>query len=772
MRTLESRRTYSRALLIAQLIALSILALGIPIAASAGVDGEWRAVAAPGGRLGATALHDSAAHRILMFGGTNGASRNDLWALDLDDSTWSYLEPAGAPPSPRQYHAAAFDSARDRWIIVGGIENTTFIPQGSLHNDAWALSLSGAPSWVELIPTGSPPSPREGHTAVYDAAEDRVLVFGGSDGALRNDVWALDLSGTPAWSAITPVGTPPAPRRNHVAMFDPVRQRMLVFGGNTGSQVNDVWELDFTGTPTWTQLSPTGSPPTSRSYTGALYDAAGDRWLISGGFDGGALKDDLWSLSLAGSTSWTELFPAGPSPGIRTHHTVVRDPVSGDMLYLGGANNAGPQLPNDVWALSLTGPPVWSEIPVPPSPSGRLAHTAIHDSPGNRMILFGGQAGTAKNDVWALSLVEPPAWTELETSGTPPSPRSDHAAINDSLRDRMIVFGGSLSDETWELSLDDTLLWNEVVTSGGPPPGRLSHTAIPDPARDRMIVFGGTTATSLLNDVWALSLSTHTWTELLPAGPAPIGRRDHVAVYDSVRDQMLVYGGFSNTSPLHDDVWALSLGAQPAWMEILPTGAVPEGPLTHAGLFDASRDRLIAFGGNYHHDVWALSFAPDTTWTLLAPTGNAPTGRVDHAVIFDPAGDRMVAFSGHSGLTALTDTWILEWDVSTAVLEPSAFSESSPGSAARLLGPGSPNPARGETAVSFSLAAESRVSIAVYDLRGRLVRTLIDERLRSGDHTCTWHGFDEAGRAVSSGTYFLRLQSGDHDESRRITVIR
>jgi len=50
--------------------------------------------------------------------------------------------------------------------------------------------------WVELHPDGAPPSSRELHTAVYDPIGDRMVVFGGLDGAnALNDVWALSLAG-------------------------------------------------------------------------------------------------------------------------------------------------------------------------------------------------------------------------------------------------------------------------------------------------------------------------------------------------------------------------------------------------------------------------------------------------------------------------------------------------------------------------------------------------------------------------------------------------
>ena len=65
-------------------------------------------------------------------------------------------------------------------------------------------------TWLQLV---VPPKGREGHTAIYDPVRDRMVVFGGYDGASRyNDVWALTLSGSPAWSQLAPSGTPPSAR--------------------------------------------------------------------------------------------------------------------------------------------------------------------------------------------------------------------------------------------------------------------------------------------------------------------------------------------------------------------------------------------------------------------------------------------------------------------------------------------------------------------------------------------------------------------------------
>lgn len=726
--------------------------------------GRWIGVPPPGGRVAPNVLHDAIEHRLLMFGGTNGAACNDLWSLNLDESRWSHVEPSGAPPPPRHGHSTAYDTQRDRWIVFGGTNASGFVPDPTRFNDVWALSRDDGLTWTELAPSGTPPSSRAGHVSAYDGARDRVLVFGGNDGVRRNDVWALDLSGIPAWSQLAPSGDPPAPRENHVAMLDPTRDRMVVFGGNTGALDGEVWALELSGSPAWTQLSPAGaSAPSARYGASAIHDPPRDRWLVFGGFDG-ALKNDVWSLSLPGSTSWTEIVPAGDPPTPRVSHRAVYDPASDRMLLLGGGG-ATFELPSDVWALSLAEPTAWDRILADAAPPGRLAHTAIYDPTRERMVMFAGQSGSAMNDVWTLSLGESPTWTALETSGTPPPPRSDHAAVHDAARDRMLVFGGSFTSETWELTLGEPPTWGPLATSGGPPAARVSHTAILDPMRDRLIVFGGSTETQLLDDVWALSLSTLEWSELEPAGARPVARRDHVAILDPVRDRMIVYGGNANMAPFLNDVWALSLADPPGWTELSPSGPSPEGPITHAALYDPVRDRLVSFGGSYHHETWELSLDPEPAWHQLMPAGLPPTGRVDHSVVYDPARDRMIVFSGHSGLTILGDTWILEWGGNVSAGHD-------PGRPAPPPIASFPNPARGAATIRFFLPEAGAVSLMVYDARGRLVETLVDGDMAPGVHAVRWDLTAGGRKRVPPGVYFYELDARGVRNTRRQQIVR
>jgi len=71
-----------------------------------------------------------------------------------------------------------------------------------------------------------------------------------------------------------------------------------------------------------------------------------------------------------------------------------------------------------------------------------------------------------------------------------------------------------------------------------------------------------------------------------------------------------------------------------------------------------------------------------------------------------------------------------------------------------------PNPFNPRTVVQYAVPATGPVRLQVYDLRGRLVRTLHAGVLASGNHTATWDGTDAQGRAAAAGVYFVRLDDG------------
>lgn len=313
--------------------------------------------------------------------------------------------------------------------------------------------------WQDWRAPGSPTDIRSGCTFVYDPQDDVALLCDGHNQyeAPVQSTWSYALGSQKGWSNTFFSGlcgneTPPLTR--HVAVWDAKRHRMLVFGGMDAAynRQNAVYAMDYQagGWNCWSQLTTAGTPPTGRYGTSAIYDPVGDRMLVFGGSDtSGYPRDDLWQLSLAGTPTWSQISAAG-GPGAREDHTAIYDAPHRRMIVFGGVNSFGGHPGDEAWALNLPSL-TWTLLaPTGPTPPVHAQHTAVFDSRRDRMLVFGGQVAwnADERDVWELNLAAtPPAWSLLTPTHSAqwlPMKRFLHAAVYDSTGDRMLVYGGLL----------------------------------------------------------------------------------------------------------------------------------------------------------------------------------------------------------------------------------------------------------------------------------------------------------------------------------------
>ncbi len=781
----------------------------------------WGLLVPPGslaaGRSRHAAIYDSARDRMVMFGGTDGSSaRGEVLTLGLSGAPyWQHLAPQGLPPEPRSHHSAIYDPPRGRLLVFGGEGASAIL------GDVVALTLTGTPTWSQVATNGTPPGPRFSHSAIYDPVRDRMIVFGGSSqtSTIMNDVWALDLAGAPTWSPIYASGGSPAPRYAHSAVYDPVRDRMIIVGGQSSTTASDAWALTLSGAPAWQHLStmPDGQPtmavydpvrdrlllralcdpycgtlwelpltgppswnpvattgavqggPSSYEWT-ELYDPPLDRLVVYGGHTG-----ELASLGLAGSPTWGQNAAAGITASRLWNYTATYDPERDQMVVFGGMRSASKAYTpnNDAWVISLAPPPALQvTLPEPASPTARWSLATAYDPPHHRMIAFGGFDGSYRNDLWELSLVDPPVWLPLAAAGAPPEGRAHHSAIYDPLRERMLFFGGSNGpvrfNDVWALSLGTSPAWSLLATSGTPPSPRDLHSAIHDPSGDRMIVFGGL-GPGFSNDAYALHLATLAWEPLTPSGVRPAPRWAHSALYDPVRQRMVVFGGATSTN--FNDAWELTLGSTPQWTLLATVGTPPAARSQHASIYDPVRDRMIVTGGGnppgslLFSDAWSLSLAGTPTWSLLDPLGQPPGGRRLSRSIYDAGRDRLVLFGGYDG-DFQADTWTLTWGTP-------ASNHVSPLAdwASVTLGPGYPNPASESASIPFSLPRAAHVELRVHDVSGRLVQVLLSRSLPAGEHLAHWDRRGTQGTPVQPGVYFYELRAAGQRRARRVAVV-
>ncbi len=101
--------------------------------------------------------------------------------------------------------------------------------------------------------------------------------------------------------------------------------------------------------------------------------------------------------------------------------------------------------------------------------------------------------------------------------------------------------------------------------------------------------------------------------------------------------------------------------------------------------------------------------------------------------------------------------------------------ETSPAPSASVLAAGLsayPNPFNPQTTVKFTNPSAGNVNVGVYDIHGRLIRTLVSDVMVAGEHSIVWDGHDEFGAQVASGVYFARMDAGSAQATRKLMMVK
>lgn len=300
----------------------------------------------------------------------------------------------------------------------------------------WLVALAAlAPE----CPPSSGVDVRNAHAMFYDAASERVILFGGADACrVRGDTWAWDGA---RWSFVTSEG--PSPRTFPSVAYDTGREEAILFGGNAVLFGSDE------------------SPP---------------RFL-----------DDTWRWR---GSAWRRVPTSGPSP--RAEAAMAVDPERGRVVLFGGYRLEGGETVRlgDTWVWEGD---AWRELAVA-GPAARNGAVLVHSPPHGGLVLFGGSG--ARNDTW---LFDGERWTPLAVE--PPTGIFNPSAAYDPSTRATLRFGGwnreRRVDETWLLAGDG---WRRLDV-GGPPPR--NHAAMAyDGSRRRVVLFGGHDGERVFGDTW------------------------------------------------------------------------------------------------------------------------------------------------------------------------------------------------------------------------------------------------------------------------------
>ncbi|HEX6791873.1 MAG TPA: kelch repeat-containing protein [Candidatus Krumholzibacteria bacterium] len=321
-------------------LAIAVVAHAENAAAQAWVNLTPGAGSAPVSRRNASAIIDTAEHRMVVFGGFSGVYLNDVWAFDLDTGTWANLTPvSGAAPAPRLTPASIYDPTTHRMITWSGQG------PGVFFNDVWAFDLA-TNTWSPFTPTGGPPQIRYGVGYTWDPLAKDLVTFAGFTNLGRfDDVWRFHA--TPAtWTNVSP-GSGPLARCLHAACYDARNHRMIMYAGqNNAGPLDDIWALDL-DTNTWSDLTP-AEKPSARYFSPVVYDGANHRVTMFGGRGLLGQNNEAWAFDLW-TEEWTHLAPSGTPPTPREGSAAIYDGVNDRMVIFGGIDSA---VRNEVWALA------------------------------------------------------------------------------------------------------------------------------------------------------------------------------------------------------------------------------------------------------------------------------------------------------------------------------------------------------------------------------------------------------------------------------------
>ncbi len=453
------------------------------------------------------------------------------------------------------------------------------------HDGCSSGCLAETQSWVEW---DSPWRPRSGHAIAYDSDRDRVVIFGGYDDGPLGDTLERIINGrSTTWKLAAAVG--PSPRTNVAMAYDPVRKRIVLFGGQADSVLDDTWEFDGS---TWKQQDLPIRPPARHEHA-MVFDATRGKVVLFGGIGASSELGDTWTYDGA----WTEVLAQGDLPGPRSSVAIGYEPTRGAVVIF-GSSFVSPA--SETYELTDR---VWSKVGGPQPPRRRGAAMAYwSSSPGTGVLLLHGGAdeNAVLRDAWTYAGSQ---WSPATFDPAPP-PTYDHALVSvpdRNLNDRRLVLVGGRSGSerfasTWDLG-PAASAWSERSSPVSP---LASVAPAATDGAGHMTIFG--------QDGVLWQFDGRTWSSAPTEGGAPSNRYAFAFDYVPTRDAHVMFGGgdsfASNGNAPFSETWELE-GGEARLLGLTP----PPACALCAAAYDATRQVLVLVGSS--DATWELG----STWT-------------------------------------------------------------------------------------------------------------------------------------------------------------
>ena len=303
--------------------------------------------------------------------------------------------------------------------------------------------------------------------------------------------------------------------------------------------------------------------PSARFGSAMVYDPILQKMILFGGAEettGFNVFNDMWIFDPT-SNIWIEINQA-VKPSARSGHSMVYDSINQKTILFGGwVENVG--ITSDTWIYdSQTNQ--WTEVFPLNHPSNRQDHSMYYDSNEQKVILFGGfrRSSSYFGDTWEY-VYSNNSWVNLNPSNSPPV-RYGSKIVCDINNNRGFLFGGSsttIKDDTWVYYYGNNS-WSEIYITSKPDT-RYWHGMVYDPNNNNIVVFGGChvgAPGNALEDMWIFDPSNNKWTEVLPE-THPSNRLFFTMIYDSKIQKSILFGGIKGTDNNLGDTWVLNHGS-------------------------------------------------------------------------------------------------------------------------------------------------------------------------------------------------------------------
>jgi hypothetical protein len=318
----------------------------------------------------------------------------------------------------------------------------------------------------------------------------------------------------------------------------------------------------------------------------------------------------------------------------------------------------------------------WQKVGGNNLPDGRYLQAVTFDETREVAVMFGGltyslSTGTAtpNQEIWEWSPTTGD-WTNRTLAGTQPDVRSGSAMVFDSKRNKIVLFGGRAGSgfnyaDTWEWD-PSSGTWTDTTSSGSRPSARSQHAMVYEKSTGNILLFGGGRSDSTsydgsgisvsFGDTWEWNPTTRAWTQLQPKA-SPAARHDFGMVWDSSRNLAVLFGGMEKDSagvdgsPLQDTwEWDPSAGT---WTERTTQGAKPSPRYAHSMAFAGGSNKAIVFGGwdittgGSKNDLWEWD-PTSGSWTerLTGTETGIPSPRMYSSLVADDAKTRLELIAG------------------------------------------------------------------------------------------------------------------------------